>query len=242
MSSLTARIQDDLKTAMKARDSERLAVIRALKTAFTNAAIEKGGLGTELDDAEAMAVIRKQLKQRQDSASQFKDAGRDELAAKEEAEIGILEDYLPTPLSAGGNHRTGGRRGRRDRRRKQGRHGQGDEARAGARRRPGRRAHAFAGGGETPRLMRCARHHRRRRPLPADGFRQARRPARRRSGAAPQRRADDVRAGDPARGRRLRRGAVRIAPRRRLPEAAGPRRRRCRATGLGLLRPRLPRP
>jgi uncharacterized protein YqeY len=100
MNSFAAQIQEDLKTAMKARDSERLAVIRALKTALTNAAIEKGGLGTELDDAEAMAVVRKQLKQRQDSASQFKEAGRGELAAKEEAEIAILEAYLPAPLSA----------------------------------------------------------------------------------------------------------------------------------------------
>lgn len=99
MSSLTTRIQDDLKAAMKARDSERLAVIRALKTALTNAAIEKGGLGTELDDAEAMAVVRKQVKQRQDSATQFHDAGRDELAAREESEIAILEAYLPAPLS-----------------------------------------------------------------------------------------------------------------------------------------------
>lgn len=100
MSSLTDQIQQDLKDAMKAKDAGRLAVIRALKTAFTNAAIEKGGLGTELTDAEATAVIRKQLKQRQDSATQFKDAGRDELAAKEEAEIVILEAYLPAPLSA----------------------------------------------------------------------------------------------------------------------------------------------
>ena len=100
MSSLTSQIQEDLKAAMKARDSGRLAVIRALKTALTNAAIEKGGLGTELDDAEAMAVVRKQVKQRQDSATQFKDAGRDELAAREEAEIAILEAYLPAALSA----------------------------------------------------------------------------------------------------------------------------------------------
>ncbi len=100
MSSLTTQIQEDLKTAMKAKDRERLAVIRALKTALTNAAIEKGGLGTELDDAEAMAVVRKQVKQRQDSATQFKDAGRDELAAKEESEIAILETYLPAALSA----------------------------------------------------------------------------------------------------------------------------------------------
>ena len=99
MSSLTTRIQDDLKAAMKAKDSDRLAVIRALKTAMTNAAIEKGGPQTELDDATVMAIVRKQVKQRQDSATQFRDAGRDELADKEDAEIAILEAYLPTPLS-----------------------------------------------------------------------------------------------------------------------------------------------
>ncbi|MCH7225619.1 GatB/YqeY domain-containing protein [Haloferula sp. A504] len=99
MSSLTNRIQDDLKAAMKARDSERLAVIRALKTAMTNAAIEKGGPQAEIDDATAMAIVRKQVKQRQDSASQFRDAGRTELADKEDVEIAILETYLPSPLS-----------------------------------------------------------------------------------------------------------------------------------------------
>lgn len=99
MSTLADRIPADLKEAMKARDTVRLNVIRALKTAMTNAAIEKGGLGTTLDDAEVTAVIRKQLKQRQDSYQQFKAAGRDELADKEQAEIAILEDYLPQALS-----------------------------------------------------------------------------------------------------------------------------------------------
>lgn len=99
MSSFSDQIQQDLKDAMKAKDSLRLGVIRALKTAMTNAAIEKGGLGTELDEAESMAIVRKQVKQRQDSAQQFISAGRDELAAKENAEIEILEAYLPAQLS-----------------------------------------------------------------------------------------------------------------------------------------------
>ena len=85
---------------MKSKDSLRLGVIRALKTAMTNAAIEKGGLGTVLDDTEATAIVRKQLKQRQDSAEQFTSAGRPELAAKENDEIAILEAYLPAQLSA----------------------------------------------------------------------------------------------------------------------------------------------
>ncbi|MGB1131167.1 MAG: GatB/YqeY domain-containing protein, partial [Haloferula sp.] len=92
-------IPQDLKEAMKAKDSLRLTVIRALKTALTNAAIEKGGLGTELDDAEVISIIRKQLKQRQDSFQQFTDAGRDELADKEKAEMGVLESYLPAAMT-----------------------------------------------------------------------------------------------------------------------------------------------
>lgn len=84
---------------MKARDKESLNVIRALKTALTNAAIEKGGLGTELTDEEVLAVVRKQVKQRQDSVEQFESAGRPELAETEKAEIEVLNTYLPAPLS-----------------------------------------------------------------------------------------------------------------------------------------------
>lgn len=90
----------DIKTAMKAKDAVALTALRALKTALTNAAIEKGGLGTELEEGEALAVVRKQVKQRQDSYQQFTDAGRAELAEKEEAEIKVLEGYLPQALSA----------------------------------------------------------------------------------------------------------------------------------------------
>lgn len=100
MSDLASRIPEDLKAAMKAKDTVALAVIRALKTAMTNASIEKGGLGTPLDDAEVTALIRKQIKQRQDSITQFTNAGRTELAATEQAEIEVLEKYLPANLSA----------------------------------------------------------------------------------------------------------------------------------------------
>jgi uncharacterized protein YqeY len=89
-----------MKQAMRARDTLRLGVIRALKTAVTHAAIEKGGPDTPLDDAEILAIVRKQVKQRQDSVTQFTDAGRAELADKEQAEIDILEGYLPEPLDA----------------------------------------------------------------------------------------------------------------------------------------------
>ncbi|MBN8458291.1 MAG: GatB/YqeY domain-containing protein [Verrucomicrobia bacterium] len=100
MPDLTAQLQEDLKTAMKAKDTVALNALRALKTALTNAAIEKGGLGTPLDDNETMAVIRKQVKQRQDSIAQFAANNRPELAATEQAEIAVLERYLPAALSA----------------------------------------------------------------------------------------------------------------------------------------------
>lgn len=100
MSDLTAQIQEDLKAAMKAKDTVALNTLRALKTALTNAAIEKGGLGTLLDTPEAMAVIRKQVKQRHDSIAQFSANNRPELAATEQAEITVLERYLPSALSA----------------------------------------------------------------------------------------------------------------------------------------------
>jgi hypothetical protein len=95
------QIDQDLKVAMKAREAGRLAVLRMLKAALKNAAIEKGGAEAVLDDAEAMAVVRKQVKQRQDSVEGFEKGGRPELAAKEQAEIEVLNHYLPKQLSAG---------------------------------------------------------------------------------------------------------------------------------------------
>lgn len=99
MSDTTLRISDDIKNAMRAKDSTALNALRALKSAMTNAAIEKGGLGTVLDEPEILAVIRKQIKQRQDSIEQFEKAGRTELAANEKAEIAILSTYLPAALT-----------------------------------------------------------------------------------------------------------------------------------------------
>ncbi len=97
--SLTDTILDDMKTAMKAREKHTLNVLRALKTAITNAGIEKGGLGTPLEDAEVTTIIRKQIKQRQDSVEQFESAGRAELAETEKVEITVLEKYLPAAMS-----------------------------------------------------------------------------------------------------------------------------------------------
>ena len=96
---LQERIDHDLKEAMKARETERLAVLRMLKSAMKNLEIEKHGAGGSLDDVEAAAVIRKQVKQRQDSIEGFEKGHRPELAAKEKAELEILNEYLPKQLS-----------------------------------------------------------------------------------------------------------------------------------------------
>ena len=91
-------IDTDLKDAMRSRDAERLAVLRMVKSALTNAAIEKRGATSGLADAEALTVIRKQVKQRQDSIESFEKGGRPELAAKERKEIEFLREYLPKLL------------------------------------------------------------------------------------------------------------------------------------------------
>ncbi len=99
MSDTATQVSEDIKTAMRAKDSVALNALRALKSALTNAAIEKGGLGTVLEESEALTVVRKQIKQRQDSIEQFENAGRAELAATEKTEIGILSRYLPAALT-----------------------------------------------------------------------------------------------------------------------------------------------
>ena len=98
--SLQKRIDEDLKDAMRAKDAARLSVLRLLKAALKNATIEKVGAAGELNDADAIAGIRKQLKQRQDSIESFEKGGRTELAEKEKAEISVLNHYLPQAMSA----------------------------------------------------------------------------------------------------------------------------------------------
>jgi uncharacterized protein YqeY len=95
-----ARIDQDIKAAMMARETAKLGVLRMLKTSLMNAAIEKGGAGSTLDDAEALAIVRKEVKKRQDSVEAFEKGGRPEMAANEKAEIEILNAYLPQQLSA----------------------------------------------------------------------------------------------------------------------------------------------
>ena len=96
---LQSQVDNDIKDAMRARDTVRLNALRMLKTAMKNAAIEKGGAQAVLDDVEAAVVIRRQIKQRQDSVEGFEKGGRPELAAGERAEIAVLSAYLPTNLS-----------------------------------------------------------------------------------------------------------------------------------------------
>ena len=98
--SLTQQIAEDLKTAMKAKDAVALNVVRALKSALKYAAIEKLGADGELEDADAILVIRKEIKKRQDSVTSYESAARQDLAEVEKAEIAVLEKYLPAAMSA----------------------------------------------------------------------------------------------------------------------------------------------
>jgi len=84
---------------MRARDATKLGVLRMLKSALKYAAIAKSGAEAELSDAEAAQVIRKQVKQRQDSIESFEKGGRAELANKEKEELSILNAYLPQAMS-----------------------------------------------------------------------------------------------------------------------------------------------
>lgn len=93
-------IDSDLKDAMRAKDAAKLGVLRMLKSAMKYAAIEKGGAEGELDDTEATQVIRKQVKQRQDSIESFEKGGRPELATKEKEELAMLSAYLPQAMNA----------------------------------------------------------------------------------------------------------------------------------------------
>ena len=97
--SLSEKITSDIKDAMRAKDSTKLAVLRSLKTALTNYTIEKYGADGELEASEDIGVVRTAIKQRQDSIEKFEAAGRNELAEQEKLEAEILEEYLPTAMS-----------------------------------------------------------------------------------------------------------------------------------------------
>jgi len=93
---LKAQIFEDMKTAMKAGDKDRLKVVRLILAAIKQIEVDKR---TELDDTAVLGVLDKMVKQRRDSVSQFKDGNRQDLADIELAEISVLEDYLPEQLS-----------------------------------------------------------------------------------------------------------------------------------------------
>ena len=91
------KISEDLTAAMRAKDQLRLDTLRMTKAALMNREVEKK---RALDDAESQQVVVSMIKQRRDSVEQFRNGGRPELADKEEAEIVILEAYLPPPIDA----------------------------------------------------------------------------------------------------------------------------------------------
>lgn len=94
--SVRDQIQDDTKTAMKRRDKTRVSALRMLGAALKNAEIEAG---KPLTEQEEQTILRRQLKQRDESAEAFRKAGREERAASESAEADIVRSYLPQPLS-----------------------------------------------------------------------------------------------------------------------------------------------
>jgi len=96
MSDLKARITEDMKSAMKAREADRLASIRLLLAAIKQREVDER---KDLSDADVLAVIEKMLKQRRDSIAQYESAGRNDLADKEKFEVGVLTGYMPQQLS-----------------------------------------------------------------------------------------------------------------------------------------------
>ncbi|MCU7939601.1 MAG: GatB/YqeY domain-containing protein [gamma proteobacterium symbiont of Bathyaustriella thionipta] len=93
---LKSRLQDDMKNAMRAKEKDRLVVIRGTIAAVKQREIDER---IELDDTQILAILDKLVKQRRDSAQQFRDAERLDLAEKEEMEMGILQEYLPVALT-----------------------------------------------------------------------------------------------------------------------------------------------
>ena len=95
--SLKERITDDMKTAMRAKDSERLGTIRLLQSAMKQKEVDER---IELDDTAIVAIVDKMIKQRKDSIAAFEQAARQDLVDKEKAELAVLSAYLPERLSA----------------------------------------------------------------------------------------------------------------------------------------------
>ncbi|WP_020208076.1 GatB/YqeY domain-containing protein [Gilvimarinus chinensis] len=96
-SELKSRINDELKTAMRAKEKARVAVLRLVMAEFKRIEVDER---IELDDARVLAVLDKMLKQRRDSIAQYQEAGRTELAEQEQSESVIIQEFLPQPLSS----------------------------------------------------------------------------------------------------------------------------------------------
>ena len=94
--SLKARIQDDVKNAMRSRDRASLAALRLITAAIKQKEVDER---IELNDEQVLAVLDKMVKQRRESLEQFEKAGREDLAEKERFELGLIQDYLPEPLA-----------------------------------------------------------------------------------------------------------------------------------------------
>ena len=94
--SLKDHIQDDMKTAMRAKDKQRLGAIRLILAAIKQREVDER---IELQDAQVLGVLEKMIKQRRESLVQYQSAGREDLAAQESFEIELIQSYLPTPLS-----------------------------------------------------------------------------------------------------------------------------------------------
>ncbi len=94
--SLKDRIQDDMKTAMRAKDKNRLGAIRLILAAIKQREIDER---IELNETQVLGVLEKMIKQRRESLAQYQNAGRDDLAAQEAFEIELIQTYLPAPLS-----------------------------------------------------------------------------------------------------------------------------------------------
>lgn len=96
MTTLKDQLTEAMKSAMKAKDKERLGVIRLMLAECKRVEVDER---IELSDERVLAILDKMVKQRRDSATQYQDAGRDELAAQENFEISVIQDFLPAPLS-----------------------------------------------------------------------------------------------------------------------------------------------
>ena len=95
--SLKTRLTDDMKAAMKGGEKDRLGVIRLVLAAIKQREVDERIV---LDDAQLLAVLEKQVKQRKDSITQYEGAGRDDLAAVERYELGVIQAYLPEQMGA----------------------------------------------------------------------------------------------------------------------------------------------